>query len=56
MINLQTIVYHHNQRADLQRPSEPSQENRTIRPKNIEEKKPNATSSEIVLFHGGCIV
>ena len=56
MINLQTIVYHHNQRADLQRPSEPSQGNRPIKPKNIEEKKPDSTSSEIVLFHGGCIV
>ena len=56
MINLQTIVYHHNQRADLQRPSKPSQENRPIKPKNFDEKKPDLTSSEIVLFHGGCIV
>ena len=56
MINLQTIVYHHNQRAALQRSSEFSQENRPIKPKNVQEKKSRKKSSEIVIFHGGCIV
>ena len=56
MINLQTIVYHHNQRGELQRSSEPSRESRPIKPKNMEEKKPGEKSSEIVMFRGGCIV
>jgi hypothetical protein len=56
MINMQTIVYHHSQRADIQRSSERSQVNRPIKPKNMQGKKPRKKSSEIVLFHGGCIV